>query len=102
MLVTCPECKKQISEYAKSCPNCGLPQAGGRSKERNDEYVRRVNISGKRNGMPFMNCLSCGKIVFGSKFIKAELATLEVGYGVRYLFKCPSCGGVAERTIVYD
>ncbi len=23
-LITCPECKKQISEYAVSCPNCGF------------------------------------------------------------------------------
>lgn len=24
-LITCPECKKQISEYCMSCPNCGFP-----------------------------------------------------------------------------
>ena len=24
-LVICPECKKEISEYAENCPNCGFP-----------------------------------------------------------------------------
>ncbi len=24
-LITCPECKKEISSYAKSCPHCGFP-----------------------------------------------------------------------------
>ncbi|MBT4843587.1 MAG: zinc ribbon domain-containing protein, partial [Anaerolineae bacterium] len=24
-LISCPECKKQISSQAKSCPNCGYP-----------------------------------------------------------------------------
>lgn len=24
-LITCPECTKQISEYAHACPNCGCP-----------------------------------------------------------------------------
>ena len=24
-LITCPECKKEISDKAKSCPKCGAP-----------------------------------------------------------------------------
>ncbi|MCF6175496.1 MAG: zinc-ribbon domain-containing protein [Victivallaceae bacterium] len=24
-LIDCPECQKEISEQAKSCPNCGYP-----------------------------------------------------------------------------
>lgn len=24
-IVECPECKKQVSEFAKSCPHCGYP-----------------------------------------------------------------------------
>lgn len=24
-LIICPECKKQVSEYADTCPNCGYP-----------------------------------------------------------------------------
>ena len=26
-LITCPECKQQISDQATSCPNCGYPLA---------------------------------------------------------------------------
>lgn len=25
MLITCPECRKQISDKAKACPHCGYP-----------------------------------------------------------------------------
>jgi hypothetical protein len=25
MLIHCPECSKKISEFAESCPGCGLP-----------------------------------------------------------------------------
>lgn len=25
MLVVCPECKNEVSQYAESCPNCGFP-----------------------------------------------------------------------------
>lgn len=24
-LITCPDCKKQVSSNAKNCPNCGCP-----------------------------------------------------------------------------
>lgn len=25
MLVVCPECKNEVSQYAELCPNCGFP-----------------------------------------------------------------------------
>ena len=27
-LIKCPECKKEVSSYAKICPNCGFPISG--------------------------------------------------------------------------
>lgn len=32
MLIECPECKKQISDKAETCPNCGFP-------------IRQININ---------------------------------------------------------
>jgi len=30
-LIICPDCRKEISDRAKACPNCGCPVAGGES-----------------------------------------------------------------------
>ena len=37
-LINCPECKKEISDKAASCPNCGNPI------ENNTESVKEVFI----------------------------------------------------------
>lgn len=34
-LINCPECNKEISDKAKSCPNCGVPI----STDENEEYL---------------------------------------------------------------
>lgn len=104
MLVTCPECGAEISEEANPCPRCGLPNAGKRSKEFNEYEVRENNKRTKElKGLPDLRCGNCGW--FGSAYsepTKIEVGKLEVGYGVRYCFKCPKCGGLADRIIVYS
>lgn len=103
MLVTCPECEAQISEEADPCPRCGLPNAGRRSREFNEYYVRNQKKRTKElKDLPYLRCDNCGW--FGSAYsdpTKIEVAELEVGYGVRYCFRCPKCGGLACRIIVY-
>lgn len=34
-LIKCPECGKEISSYASSCPNCGCPAARFNKKQTN-------------------------------------------------------------------
>ncbi len=38
MLLSCPECKKQVSDQAKACPNCGYPVEEMLKKTRIFEY----------------------------------------------------------------
>lgn len=38
MLIRCDECGNQVSDKAKACPNCGMPQAG--IQNRNDSIKR--------------------------------------------------------------
>ena len=35
-LIKCPECGRQVSEYAENCPNCGCPM--DRDLPYEDEY----------------------------------------------------------------
>jgi DNA-directed RNA polymerase subunit RPC12/RpoP len=43
-LITCPECSKQVSDQAKSCPGCGYPikvaQVPSQIANRADNYVK--------------------------------------------------------------
>lgn len=38
-MITCPECGKQVSELAESCPNCGFPMGfvGGKTGKNNNQ-----------------------------------------------------------------
>ncbi len=41
-LIRCPECGRQISEYAEKCPGCGWPVQQLREEEdERDEYEKR-------------------------------------------------------------
>ena len=44
-LITCPECKKQISETVLSCPNCGFPLTSEKVAEIKEKYEREFNKS---------------------------------------------------------
>ena len=55
--IYCPECQKEISEYAETCPNCGFP-----SRRFLDEH----KISDVENNKAFI-CPKCGNIHFGKK-----------------------------------
>lgn len=37
-LISCPECEKEVSDKARSCPNCGFPFK--------EAYVQKVEITG--------------------------------------------------------
>ena len=39
-LIHCPECKKQISNTAKECPNCGYQLEKERKKENDKRMIR--------------------------------------------------------------
>lgn len=46
-LINCPECKKQISDKATSCPHCGFPLSSHNStNEGNDEINSKSNVQG--------------------------------------------------------
>ena len=46
ILVPCPDCKKEISKRAKTCPNCGAPTSWGEKVKKKEKNKRRENVQG--------------------------------------------------------
>jgi len=76
-LIKCPECGKEISEKAESCPNCGMP-------------LSKIDIKEYVNIDETQSCKSCGKPY--SKIVKEHVAT---GVGGMWIFHdigyCEKC-----------
>lgn len=72
-LIKCPECGKEISDKASSCPSCGYPINNIKVETEQD----RVNIRGKNTGKNFLifgSMLFLVSMVFGIGTSNAELA----------------------------
>lgn len=53
-LIPCPDCGREVSDRAPSCPNCGAPIAGASIRDR--------QVHGRGEGI-FMKSLNCGCLV---------------------------------------
>lgn len=72
-LIKCPECGKEISDKASSCPSCGYPINNTEIETEQD----RINIRGKNKGKNFLifgSVLFLISMVFGISTSNAELA----------------------------
>lgn len=105
-LITCTECRKDVSEYAEVCPNCGCPMS------RIKEETEKINNSLPDN----ITCVVCGVArplseirannykcrVCGSdvRLTLEEVKERDNGYqvnksNVQNTPKCPKCGSTA-------
>lgn len=99
MLVTCPECGLKISEAAKTCPGCGLPDAGMLSKEWCEREAKEwdgkqiIPDNGHADGIRGRIC-ECETVYdrYNKVRIKADVEKWSIGYRVIFLFPCPACG----------
>ena len=56
----CPECKKEISTLAETCPHCGAPTPRKRATEANKEPgTKKGAIHGQGEGC-FLQTMNCG------------------------------------------
>lgn len=72
-MIQCPECGKEISDKATSCPSCGYPINSTQVETEQD----RVNVRGKNKGKNFLTfggVLFIVSMVFGISTSNAELA----------------------------
>jgi len=66
-LVTCPDCRKEISDAAINCPGCGRPMHSG--------SVADADIHGRGEGI-FMKGLNCGCAVLIAGVVLLYLVVL--------------------------
>ncbi len=109
MLVNCPECDAEISSSANKCPNCGLPNAGGRSEEVIDSIIKKIKedpmgfLVRRQSGDYYGRKVHCeynyhNPRFFSSKEHKMALKSYsfgehgEYGHCVSILLYCQDCG----------
>lgn len=65
-LIKCPECRKEISDKATACPNCGVPIANKKVKV---HFHRKKSFAGSANtGTVFVDGSIVGSAGNGSEF----------------------------------
>lgn len=104
-LINCPECSKEISDKATSCPQCGYPI----SKPEEKVPLRPMIWVSEEDGYIMIKCPKCEKV---SKIRKTLAQKINTGYklggegacscGLAFdevykdpdedRVKCPSCG----------
>ena len=97
MLVTCPECELKISERAKTCPGCGLPDTSRLSKECYEQEVKACDGKEIETSSAEFKCVKNQYSKPRIKVrIKADIEKLDIGYCVIFLFPCQTCGKRVE------
>lgn len=51
MLISCPECNREISDQAASCPHCGCPI--NEQPKTEPKVIETVKVVDERNGLGF-------------------------------------------------
>ena len=118
-LISCPDCAKQISGFAESCPSCGYPIKPGSSTNIPNYQLRNCpdcvqgqakDTCGGCNGSGAENCYLCNGEDRISKDFRDVTCTACNGNsrhtcgscaGHGYIaYKCQVCGGTGQLTFV--
>lgn len=92
-LINCPECGKEISDKAASCPNCGLPIEKMPRELTENEKPEMFDCFECGRPLPTSidRCIYCGKVYNIDNIIEKENATVTGRTG-RKGIRCPQCG----------
>lgn len=85
-LICCPECGKEISDKANTCPSCGLPL-----KSANEEYLccprcLSKELHAEHKGYSGKNALVGGLLIGGVGLLAGTIGSTDV------LISCLKCG----------
>ena len=111
-LIICPDCKKEISDKAESCPNCGRPMnalpkkvkicakcnKNGISSEFQQTTIKKVP-SGANFVAGILIVIGIPSLFFaGAGLIPILIATLIISLGKKdyQVLKCPKCKGIID------
>ena len=84
-LIECPECKKQISNQAQSCPNCGRPMsATGKQVDNRTMTNRRFGGCLFLLGLFF---IFCGIIWSQDALVGLGIFTMVIGFAMFLVYR---------------
>lgn len=98
-LINCPECNKQVSDKAKSCPNCGFPIS---------EYISKLNNSNPDNMSMEFNMNVDDSNITTINGIKIDLGNListnsyDISTSIKALNSITNIGIVQAKNIIDD
>lgn len=99
-LIKCPDCGKEYSSFAKSCPQCGCPNEGGSEQTTSKGVIcpdcgKEVDSTAKT--CPYCGCPMPESTPTGNK-PKSELHCPDCGRVVdSKMNTCPNCGCVLKK-----
>ena len=60
-LINCPECKQEISDIAKQCPNCGYPLRTKKLLNQLQDFKNEINTKKEQaKDLSRVKCKKCG------------------------------------------
>ncbi len=93
-LIKCPECGKEISEYAKSCPNCGFPVIC-------TNFKFKIDLSGNQDVFGFYIAIfNKGKFMMSTRKISFD-SDYGGSYEINYFGLCDAMLIVFEEHLKY-
>ena len=104
-LVKCPECGKEVSDRAKSCPNCGFPieeEVHKNEQEyKTDSKDERVEELPPEERPEMFECLQCGrKLPVGiEECVFCGRTYRNINNNPEPEIQCPACGSYKIKQI---
>ncbi len=77
-LINCPECQKEVSNNAYTCPNCGFPISGEKNEENIDGAPQVEKIENEQSTL----VIDKGKVI-GTCIVILVILTLVISFAVR-------------------
>lgn len=130
MLIQCPECGKQISDKASSCPNCGYPMINEKKSNickindveydlsqeislvQNQQKVLAIKVLREKTNIDLRNAKNIVDLIEFSKLPKEYNCSQEKEYSkqiaamkpqpVRNVPKCPTCGSTNIKRLFFS
>lgn len=96
-LISCPECRREISDRASACPTCGCPITTRNSTP----AVQVTHVRHEEVNRGFSKGIDKGMEELGSGFMKFVLTVIGViavmaAIGLWVYLRCPECDGVGK------
>ena len=76
-LINCPECSKEISDSAPSCPSCGVPIASAKETQAAGAQLTTTQLTSKK--LKMHSAISVLAVIIGAVWMMVQVEAMEQG-----------------------